>query len=419
MMEEIKINRLETTKKIGPMINNYWEKLRQAPAQGKKTAWCAGPLLWMTKAMDMPTHEMPAYAAWAGGRHGAPELLQAAENDGFLPESCSYHRVHMGLLANVRDGVPIREDMQLPIPDIMFTAPLCPEMAHLADSVYRRFGVPVVSMHCPTPYREADIERHTDWMERELREVIVPALEEVCGRPFDNERLREVLIQLKEAALIRNECWEFFKLKPSPWTLWDYIVSMGPFVILAGEPGGVEYYRELKTELEQRFEQGIPALTQEKFRVYWDALCMYGWFGVIARKLASLGINAICGRYPWELFPRPWLIDTEGDPIRAMAELIGEIRRVYAGELYPQIVAELVEEYDIDGLIMFAFRTCKNWSMGQQDVMMEIERRYGIPGILLDADGIDPRYYSDAQIDTRFLALAEMMEGRKKLRQRD
>ncbi len=77
--------------------------------------------------------------------------------DGFLPESCSYHRVHMGLPANIRDGVPVREDMQLPIPDVMFTAPLCPEMAHLADSVYRRFGVPVVSMHCPTPYREADI----------------------------------------------------------------------------------------------------------------------------------------------------------------------------------------------------------------------------------------------------------------------
>ncbi len=51
------------------------------------------------------------------------------------------------------------------------------------------------------------------------------------------------------------------------------------------------------------------------------------------------------------------MIDTEGDPIRAMAELIGEIRRVYAGELYPAIVSELVEEYDIDGLIMFAFRT--------------------------------------------------------------
>ncbi|MBW1787325.1 MAG: hypothetical protein JRK53_12005 [Deltaproteobacteria bacterium] len=63
----------------------------------------------------------------------------------------------------------------------------------------------MVSMHCPTPYREADIPRHTDWMERELREVIVPALEKVCNRPFDYERLREVLANLKKVALIRNE----------------------------------------------------------------------------------------------------------------------------------------------------------------------------------------------------------------------
>jgi len=413
-MENIKINRMETPKKIGPMINNYWENLRRAPKEGKKTAWNAGPLLWMTKAMDIPTHEMPAYAAWSGGKHAAPELIAAAEADGFLTESCSYHRVHMGLLANVRDGIPVREDMQLPIPDVMFTAPICPEMAHLADSVHRRFNVPIIGIHSPTPYREDELPRHIDWMEKELRGRIIPALEDVAGRPFDYDRLGEIIASMKETALIRNECWEFFKLRPSPWTLWDYIVSMGPFVILAGEPEGVEYYKELKTELEERISQGINAIEPEKHRVYWDALCMYGWFGVIARKLANLGINAICGRYPWELFPEPEKINTEQDPVRTMAEMIGDICWMYCGERYPTVVSELVEDYHIDGLIMFAFRTCKNWSMGQQDVMDEINRKYGIPGILLDADGIDPRFYSEAQIDTRFQALAEMMEGRKR-----
>ena len=83
-MEQVKKNRLETPKKIGPMINNYWENLRRASKEGKKTAWNAGPLLWMTKAMDIPTHEMPAYAAWAGGKHAAVELIAVQTID------CSY-----------------------------------------------------------------------------------------------------------------------------------------------------------------------------------------------------------------------------------------------------------------------------------------------------------------------------------------
>jgi len=42
-MGEIKINRLETTKKIGPMINEYWDKLRRAPGRAKKRPGVRGP----------------------------------------------------------------------------------------------------------------------------------------------------------------------------------------------------------------------------------------------------------------------------------------------------------------------------------------------------------------------------------------
>ena len=43
-----------------------------------------------------------------------------------------------------------------------------------------------------------------------------------------------------------------------------------------------------------------------------------------------------------------------------------------------------------------------------------IEKKNGIPGVVIDGDMVDSRMISDAQIDTRLEALAEMMAARKK-----
>jgi benzoyl-CoA reductase/2-hydroxyglutaryl-CoA dehydratase subunit BcrC/BadD/HgdB len=48
------------------------------------------------------------------------------------------------------------------------------------------------------------------------------------------------------------------------------------------------------------------------------------------------------------------------------------------------------------------------------DIIDEIERNYGIPGIVIEADMIDPKFFSEAQIDIRLQALFEMIEARRK-----
>ena len=45
-----------------------------------------------------------------------------------------------------------------------------------------------------------------------------------------------------------------------------------------------------------------------------------------------------------------------------------------------------------------------------------MERKYGIPGITLEADMADPKMFSDAQIDTRLAAFFEVLEARKEKR---
>jgi benzoyl-CoA reductase/2-hydroxyglutaryl-CoA dehydratase subunit BcrC/BadD/HgdB len=417
MEQEYKLNRLETTKLIGPMVDKHWEELRMAKSRGEKVAWCSGPPFIFAYAMGMKCHFMAGYAAYCAGRRAGDQVLQAAEIDGELPDTCSYHRLHMGMAAAIKRGIPVREEVILPLPDLMIDGRLCVEMSHYAEALYRRLGIRVVGIDFPGVRHPSEIPLAEAFVEAQVREILIPTLEEVCGKPFDYHKMSQILSVLKKAATLRNECWEFFKKIPSPWTLWDYGVSIAPVFYLMGRPETIPYYEKLKAELEHRSAQNIGAISpEEKYRLYWDGWLPWAFLGMFIRKFVRFGAIPICGRYPWEFFPHPELIEPEPDPVHNWVKLL------YSGLMVPKgmpefalpFIEEVVEEYSIDALIMFASKTCRVWNTGQQDMIEEIERKYGIPGIVIEADMVDSRFLSEAHIDTRLQALFETIEGRRR-----
>lgn len=417
-MVEYKLNRLESTKLVGPMVDKYWEDLRTAKERGEKVAWCAGVLFPFAYAMDMSSHFMAAYGAYAGGRKAVPTLLEAAEADGHLIDTCSYHRIHMGMLALIRKGLPIREDIRLPMPDLVLNGRYCTEHSHYCESIYRQFQIPVIGVHFPVLQREEDKPRIKAHALRQLKEVVIPAMEKICGRPFNYDRLSEILDNLKRTLLLRNECWEFFKVIPSPWTLWDYSISIAPVFFLMGRPGNIEYYEQVKAELAQRVAEKVSAVQpEEKYRIYWDGWTPWGFLGPLIRKLVSYGACPIVGRYPWEFFPRPEAIDPE-HPVEAWVDAIYETE--LANQSSPFLALPYIERvvagYSIDGLIFVSSPSCRLWNLGQNEYLDEIERRLGKPGVIVQCDMIDPKDYSEAQIDTRLQALFEMIDARRQLR---
>ena len=415
---EYKINRLETTKLIGPIVDKHWLELREAKEHGEKVAWCSGPMFIFPYAMGMKCHFMAGYAAYAGGRNAGDRLLEIAEGENDLIDTCSYHKLHMGMAAAVKKGIPVREDVILPLPDLMITGRLCPEMSHYAEGLYRRMDIRVAGIDAPPPRQESDVPALERFVEQQIREKLIPTLEEICEKPFDYDKLKEILSVLKETAALRNECWEYFKLVPSPWTLWDYGVSIAPVFYLMGNPECVPYYQKLKAELAERAEKKIGSLVpQEEFRIYWDGWLPWGFLGKFARKMTKLGIIPIIGRYPWEFFPHPEKIDLEGDPVKTFMKQVysnGGLAKMNLPSMSLPTIHTWMDEYKIDGVIMFSSKTCRMWNLGHPDFNNAIEKKNGIPGVVIDGDMIDSRMNSDAQIDTRLEALAEMMAARKK-----
>ncbi|MDY6854552.1 MAG: 2-hydroxyacyl-CoA dehydratase family protein [Thermodesulfobacteriota bacterium] len=415
-----KINRLQTTNDIRPLVDKHWAELRTAKERGEKVAWASGPTFIIPYAMGIKCHFMAGYAAYCGGIGAADEVLKVAEITGDLPETCSYHRLHMGMAEAVRKGISINPQAILPIPDLMISGRFCTEMSHYAEGLHRRLKVPVVAVELPVPYEKEDVPRLKRFVLGQYRDVLIPQLEKTFDKKFSYDRLSEIIKSLKEAALLRNKCWEFFKTKPAHWTLWDYGVSIAPVFYLMGKPGSVEYYQKLLKELQERKEQGIPAMAPEgeKYRIYWDGWIPWAFLGKFMRKLTPRGALAICGRYPWEFFPHPERLDPE-NPLESFVDCFfdEDNPRVFSNKAPKgslEYISELIREYSIDGLIMFSSKTCRMWNLSHLDIIDALDKRHGVPGVVIESDMIDSAMISDSQIDTRLEALLETIDGRRK-----
>ncbi|MDY6856267.1 MAG: 2-hydroxyacyl-CoA dehydratase family protein [Thermodesulfobacteriota bacterium] len=218
--------------------------------------------------------------------------------------------------------------MILPIPDLMIAGRVCPEMSHYAEALYRKFVIDVVGVDLITSYQESDYPFLERYLEQQFKEILIPKMEKVYGKPFNYDRMSEILTLLKKTATIRNECLEKV---PSPWTLLDYGVSLAPVT------------------------------------TYVKAIYSGGMLG---NNMAKPGLS---------------------------------------------LVSEIVPEYHIDGLIFFTAKNCRIWKR-QLTIMEKMERKYGIPGVTLEADMADAKMFSEAQIDTRLEAFFEVLAARKEKR---
>ncbi|MBM4305182.1 MAG: 2-hydroxyacyl-CoA dehydratase, partial [Deltaproteobacteria bacterium] len=76
-------------------------------------------------------------------------------------------------------------------------------------------------------------------------------------------------------------------------------------------------------------------------------------------------------------------------------------------------ILDLLQRFNVDGLIIHSNRSCKPYSLGQYDIQRLIYQKTGIPSLMIEADMTDSRVYSDAQVKTRVEAFMETLQNRK------
>jgi benzoyl-CoA reductase/2-hydroxyglutaryl-CoA dehydratase subunit BcrC/BadD/HgdB len=167
----------------------------------------------------------------------------------------------------------------------------------------------------------------------------------------------------------------------------------------------------LLAEMQQRVAAGIGAVPREKYRLLWDNLPVWYRTKWLSEKFASQDACLVADTYTSAWCGALRYID-ENDFLGTMAECHSRIYLNIGVDEMARQVMEMADKYDVDGIVMHSNRSCKPYSFGQYDIQRIIREQKGIPTVMIEADMVDERSFSEGQIETRIDAFIEVLKGK-------
>ncbi len=407
----------EAKRRQGTLLRNYLECLSKGTDGGRKFAYTfvmGNPIELLSVLGIVPV--FPEVTSLnISYRGGAPGLIAAAEEEGYSTDACGY--VKMGVGAALKGGqTPIGT---MPKPDILLlNYSGCQIYIHWWEQLHYLTGAPILTVD--VPYLR-DYDGHVSPHDREyvvgqLQELI-PQLEAATGRRFDEETLKETLRRSQDAWDLWRKCLEMGKLRPTPFDAYfETIYYMSPITLSRGSPECVDFYRFLIDELQRRHEAGVGPTAEEKFRLVFEGVPNYPYFRSFWDLFRKWDARCVASTYP----KVAGMVDTGSfrlDPEKPLESLAEYMIHAYCnlnmiGRV--DLLERYVKEYEADGLIIHAIKSCRSFSMGHGDIREHFAKDLDVPTLLLESDHVDPRYYSEAQMRNRVDAFFETLSLRKR-----
>jgi benzoyl-CoA reductase subunit B len=286
----------------------------------------------------------------------------------------------------------------------------------------REYDCPMVMLHVPYQGGGRITASMRDYVTGQLREKVIPALERVSGRKYDEERLRERLRRSAEAEEHLVRVLESAKIRPSPIDAYfGGVYYIGPiFTAFRGTQDAVEYYRDLRAEVEERIARGagptLPEgeLAEERFRIVVEGPPNWTHFREFWKMFSDEGAVVVASTYT-----KVGGVYDNGfrhDPDRPLESLAEYCLGCYTNLSLPsrvQMLARYVREYSADGFLINSVKSCNSFSAGQLLILREVEAASGKPGGFIESDLVDPRYFSAANIKNRLESYFQMIEQKR------
>jgi len=395
---------LEVSARTKRMVARHYLKGRHANKR-YKVAWVtSGAPIEFLKALDFYLLYPENHAVICGTARVVEEISTEAEKSGYSRDLCSYARTDIGALLSGKTPVG-----RLPRPDLLLACTnICQTVLHWYRVLAHHFGVPLILIDTPFVYTEMS-DHAVAYVKRQIEEAI-PVAEKVAGKPLTEARLKEVVHLSWQASLLWQELLARNQNRPAPISVFDQFIQMAPIVEMRGDPETVDLYAAMLEEVDARIAQGIGVLKEEKKRLLWDNLPIWYRLRYLAEFLGRHGIVIAASTYTnaWaELAPQ-----MEPDrPLESMARTyIFPILNRGTGQKLATM-RQMIQEYQLDGVILHSDRSCKPYSVGQIDQRDRLIRESGVPSLMLEADHNDPRSFAEEQVAGRLAAFIEMLEA--------
>ena len=399
--------KIKAAAKMKEIMTSYYIDAKTAEQTGKKVAWITsgGPVEPLI-AMDIIPVYPENHGAMIGASKMGVELCRKAEEMGYSSDLCSYARSDIGC-APVNGG-PIGG---LPKPDMLVCCNnICGTVLKWYEVQARYFNIPLFILDTPFTHVGFSAEAKR-YVKTQILEYI-EFLENATKKKFDYDRMQEVGKLSLEGQRLWQAVLDMAVNRPSPLSAFDAFFHLALIVTLRGTQQTVDYYKLLLAEMQERVAQKIGAVADEKYRLLWDNLPI--WYRVkwLSEKFASAGACLVADTYTTAWCGSMKYIK-EDDFLDTMAEGYSRIYlNIGVDQMAEQVIA-MAEKYDVDGIVMHSNRSCKPYSFGQYDIQRIVGEKMGIPTLMIEADMVDERNFSEGQVETRIEAFIEVLSGRR------
>lgn len=400
--------KIKSAKKMRDLMTAYYLDAMTAAQNNKKVAWITsgGPVEPLV-AMDIIPVYPENHGAMIGASKMGEDLCIKAEDMGYSPDLCSYARADIS--CSVVNGGPIGG---LPKPDMLICCNnICGTVMKWYEIQARFFQVPLFILDtpvCHTSYTP-DIAAYVQAQMNEYIEF----LETVTQQKMDRDRIASVGRLSLEGQRLWQKVLNTTTHRPSPMSAFDAFFFLALIVTLRGTQVPVDFYKELILEMEQRIKDGISIVPEEKYRLLWDNLPIWYQLKWLSNKFSDHNACLVADTYTSAWCGNMSYFD-ENNFLDTMAEAYTHIYLNIGVDQMADNILEMIHFYQADGLVMHSNRSCKPYSFGQMDIMRIVREKTGIPVLMLEADMVDPRNFSQAQAETRIDAFMEMIKQREK-----
>jgi len=384
--------KIETTKLMKEIMGDYFLGFKDTQ---KKIAWCTsvGPAE-LLRSFGFEVHFPENHGALLGATRTAGDFIPEAAKLGYSNDICSYLTADVG--SYMKKQTPLSEHYGLngpPKPDlIVYNTVQCREVQDWFTYFAREFNCPVVGITPPRHVNEVTKDEIDDVASQ--FKAMIPICEQTSGNKFEIDNFRETIRLSKEATDLWKAVLWTASSTPSPISFFDATIHMGPIVVLRGTQIAKDYYATLLEELTGNVDKGIGFLEKEKCRIYWEGMPIWGKLRSMANLFLQNDAAVVASTYC-----NSWVFDAfdEKDPFESSAKAYTEIFINRSEEAKERILAGLVKDFGIDGMIFHEAKTCFNNSNSRFGMPARLKEETGVETLIIEGDLCDLRFFSEEQ----------------------
>jgi benzoyl-CoA reductase subunit B len=240
------------------MLAGYFDEVAEAPRTGRKVVYTfvPGNLTELIRIFDLIPIYPEINALQNGMRKLSDGYIAEAERYGFSEDVCTYVKCDVGMMLKRNVGPTGKP---LPPPDLLLLSYTgCFVFMKWFENLKSLYNCPAVMLHIPYQADGQITDEMREYVVRQIREDLIPALEKISGVAYDEDRLRSRLERSAQAEDGLVQALESARHRPSPIDAYfGAVYYVGPiFTAFRGTEDCVRYYESLNREIEDRMAKG-------------------------------------------------------------------------------------------------------------------------------------------------------------------